>query len=179
VHVSRGWTWMASPFPVLCPHGNLGIARCKECKNERWRQAAARRRARDPVGVRERERLRKRTPAGREWQRRYRASLTPEQRAERNHRARQARRARHHGVARDPSITLMAVYERDRRMCWLCEGAVLAPGLLPHNDAEEPTIDHVVPISRGGGTVWSNVRLAHRGCNASKGDRDTSYPMMG
>ena len=31
-----------------------------------------------------------------------------------------------------------------------------------------PTVDHIIPISKGGTHTWSNVRLLCRGCNTSK-----------
>ena len=35
----------------------------------------------------------------------------------------------------------------------------------------ERTIDHIVPLSKGGLHVWSNVQLAHGRCNSGKGAR--------
>ena len=34
-----------------------------------------------------------------------------------------------------------------------------------------PTIDHVIPLAKGGMHSWDNVRLAHHNCNSIKGDR--------
>lgn len=34
-----------------------------------------------------------------------------------------------------------------------------------------PSIDHIVPMSKGGGHVWENVQVAHIICNSEKGDR--------
>lgn len=44
-------------------------------------------------------------------------------------------------------------------MCWLC-------GVMGAD-----TIDHVVPLTRGGDNEPSNLRPAHRACNSRKGDR--------
>jgi 5-methylcytosine-specific restriction endonuclease McrA len=33
------------------------------------------------------------------------------------------------------------------------------------------TIDHIVPISKGGLTTIENCQLAHRSCNVKKGDK--------
>lgn len=52
------------------------------------------------------------------------------------------------------------VFKRDRYTCQYC-GA--GGGNL--------TLDHVVPRSRGGATVWENVVVACQRCNAKKGDR--------
>jgi len=54
------------------------------------------------------------------------------------------------------------IYLRDRSRCQFC-------GARPPRG--EMTIDHIVPRSRGGKTVWENVVLACSKCNARKGDR--------
>lgn len=50
---------------------------------------------------------------------------------------------------------------RDRYQCQYC-GVVCRPGAI--------TIDHVLPRSRGGRTVWENVVAACHLCNRKKGD---------
>ena len=78
------------------------------------------------------------------------------------------------GAMVDRDITLQRLYERDHGICYLC-GEV-----CDWEDKEEkngtiicgnryPSIDHVVPLSRGGEHSWQNVRLAHRICNTLKG----------
>lgn len=62
-----------------------------------------------------------------------------------------------------------AVFDRDGWLCWLCERAVDATAVVPDHDA--PTIDHVVPLSRGGADTVDNVRLAHFICNTRRGVR--------
>jgi 5-methylcytosine-specific restriction endonuclease McrA len=54
------------------------------------------------------------------------------------------------------------IFERDRYACQYC-------GRTPPRS--ELSIDHVVPRSRGGRTVWTNVVLACTECNARKRDR--------
>jgi 5-methylcytosine-specific restriction endonuclease McrA len=34
-----------------------------------------------------------------------------------------------------------------------------------------PTVDHIIPLARGGSHTWDNVQLAHHLCNSLKGDR--------
>jgi 5-methylcytosine-specific restriction endonuclease McrA len=46
------------------------------------------------------------------------------------------------------------------------------------NADEYGSIDHVLPVSKGGTHTWNNVRLAHRGCNMAKRDR-TVYEKRG
>jgi len=61
------------------------------------------------------------------------------------------------------------IYQRDRNQCQYC-------GARPPR--EEMTIDHIVPRSRGGKTVWENVVLACSACNARKGHRLLSESSM-
>jgi 5-methylcytosine-specific restriction endonuclease McrA len=49
----------------------------------------------------------------------------------------------------------------EEKACWLC-GHLARP-----NDPLE--VDHVVPRSKGGATVRSNLRAAHASCNRSRG----------
>ena len=34
-----------------------------------------------------------------------------------------------------------------------------------------PSIDHIIPVSRGGTHTWDNVQLAHRYCNSIKSNK--------
>ncbi len=58
---------------------------------------------------------------------------------------------------------------RDGWWCWLCR-APIDPG-APRSAPGAPTVDHVVPRSRGGHHEWENVVAACRVCNGRKGDR--------
>ena len=69
----------------------------------------------------------------------------------------------------DKNITLMALYQRDGGKCWLCGKA--CDYNADSNDNSYPSIDHVIPLSKGGKHSWENVKLAHRGCNSAKGSR--------
>jgi 5-methylcytosine-specific restriction endonuclease McrA len=51
----------------------------------------------------------------------------------------------------------------------ICLGCSKAVNLRP-NDPLEATIDHVMPLSKGGQHVLSNVQLLCRQCNCAKGD---------
>ena len=42
---------------------------------------------------------------------------------------------------------------------------------LPHGHARAYTLDHVVPIERGG-QLLGETRPAHRNCNASRGNAE-------
>ena len=67
-------------------------------------------------------------------------------------------------------ITIAALYKRDHGICWICGQPVDIEA--DSNDNNYPSIDHVVPISKGGKDTWDNVRLAHRICNSKRGNRE-------
>nr|WP_269149928.1 HNH endonuclease [Nesterenkonia alkaliphila] len=58
------------------------------------------------------------------------------------------------------------VYERDAWTCGICGGKV-DPQVL-HPDAMSASLDHVVPLSKGGDHTRSNSVLAHLICNIRK-----------
>lgn len=62
--------------------------------------------------------------------------------------------------------------ERDGWTCWLCLEAIDPDA--PQNHERAASIDHVKPRSQGGRNHLGNLRLAHRGCNAARGDRRVS-----
>jgi 5-methylcytosine-specific restriction endonuclease McrA len=39
------------------------------------------------------------------------------------------------------------------------------------NDPLEPTLDHIIPISKGGEHSYKNVQCAHRQCNVTKNNK--------
>jgi len=85
-------------------------------------------------------------------------------------------RAVKYGCAYDSSVTLAKLIKRDGLRCAIC-GELCDPN--DHSWSQycgpmHPSIDHVVPMSKGGGHVWSNVQVAHIICNSEKGDRNES-----
>ena len=60
------------------------------------------------------------------------------------------------------------VFDRDDWMCRLCHEPVHREAEVPHPLA--PTIDHVVPLARGGTHEMANVQTAHFECNRLKAD---------
>lgn len=93
-------------------------------------------------------------------------------------------RLRRHGLADAPrdTITLDALIERDGCTCYLCgrktdrEDHYLSRGWFTIGDSY-PTIDHVVPLAKGGTHTWGNVRLACRLCNSRKRDELLEVPI--
>ena len=71
----------------------------------------------------------------------------------------------------DKDITLEALYRRDSGFCYICGRK------CDWNDKDGlkvfgkyPTIEHLIPVSRGGLHSWDNVRLACFDCNIKKSD---------
>jgi 5-methylcytosine-specific restriction endonuclease McrA len=65
-------------------------------------------------------------------------------------------------AARHPAFTRFNVFLRDRFTCQYCGEP------YPSHDL---TFDHLVPRSRGGRTIWTNVVTACATCNLWKGNR--------
>ena len=63
---------------------------------------------------------------------------------------------------RDVKFSRQNIYARDKHRCQYC-GIRLKP--------KDLTCDHVIPRSRGGGTVWNNIVTCCRPCNRKKGGR--------
>lgn len=78
-------------------------------------------------------------------------------------------RAEYWNVEYEPIIPA-DVYAADGWICQLCGEPVDPEKFHPHPDS--PSIDHVVPMSKGGPHVRSNVQTAHLGCNVRKGNRE-------
>lgn len=64
------------------------------------------------------------------------------------------------------------IFERDGWVCQLCGEPIdrqyVSPSMLA------ASIDHILPIARGGGDTPDNVQASHRICNTRKGARLTA-----
>ena len=75
--------------------------------------------------------------------------------------------------AASDSISLYELSKRDGNICYLCGGKVdasdykMVDGAFVAGDLF-PSIDHVIPLSKGGTHTWGNVKLAHHLCNSVK-----------
>lgn len=74
----------------------------------------------------------------------------------------------------DTDISLAKIYERFNGKCCICGGVCDYNDYIIKNGkkcvrAHYPSIDHIIPLSKGGAHTWNNVQLAHIGCNARKG----------
>lgn len=82
------------------------------------------------------------------------------------------RRARLRGLPADTGITLTALRKRDGDLCHYCR--VVMDFTRPKDRSYRPdraTVEHVLPLARGGFHVWENVVLACRRCNTRKNAR--------
>lgn len=76
----------------------------------------------------------------------------------------------------DWDITLDKLIDRDNNICYICGGECDKEDYILDKDnnfivgSDYPSIDHVIPISKGGTHTWDNVRLAHHHCNSIKKD---------
>lgn len=59
------------------------------------------------------------------------------------------------------------VFERDEWTCQICHGSIDTKLRLP--DLMAATLDHVIPLAKGGTHTWDNVAAAHALCNYRKG----------
>ena len=62
----------------------------------------------------------------------------------------------------------LTIYDRDNWTCQICAEPV-DPNAEPRSDWY-PTLDHVIPRSRGGTNDLTNLRTAHHWCNSVRGD---------
>ena len=76
----------------------------------------------------------------------------------------------------DKSVRLLPLIKRDNNICALCgepcdlydyEPTEIGTIITGEN---YPSIDHIIPLSKGGLHRWDNVQLAHRKCNREKGN---------
>lgn len=92
----------------------------------------------------------------RAWYRRWRLT-NPFKAQERNRR----RRVRLAGNGIE-SVSIDRIIIRDGMICHLCGKSVIA---------KEFSLDHVIPVSRGGRHAENNLRIAHRRCNSRRRDK--------
>ena len=87
------------------------------------------------------------------------------------------KRRQRYGDPRNDGIPLGDLIERDGGICQLCGGKVdLDDGFFDqdkrfHTGSKYPTVDHIIPLSKGGANTWDNVQLAHLSCNGGKCNR--------
>jgi CRISPR/Cas system Type II protein with McrA/HNH and RuvC-like nuclease domain len=77
----------------------------------------------------------------------------------------------------DKKVWLMSLIKRDNNICAICgkqcdlyDYEITDIGTMLTGD-NYPSIDHIIPLSKGGLHNWDNVQLAHRKCNRKKSDK--------
>ena len=69
----------------------------------------------------------------------------------------------------DENVTLNNVFKKYDGKCQCCGRLLSFEAEVCENDY--PSIDHVIPLSRGGTHEWDNVQLLCRGCNIKKSNK--------
>jgi hypothetical protein len=77
-------------------------------------------------------------------------------------------RQRAHALGAVGQFAASVIGERDDWTCGICSEPVDQTVSCPHPMAA--TVDHIVPISRGGAHTLANVQIAHMVCNSRKRD---------
>jgi len=80
------------------------------------------------------------------------------------------------GCAWEP-VNRMVVFERDDWRCRHC-GIETPKDLMGTMRRNEPTLDHILPMSLGGAHSYANTQLLCRRCNSVKGDRTQREPRL-
>ena len=66
-------------------------------------------------------------------------------------------------------IDHLTVFERDEWICNICHK--LIDRTLRGDNWWRATLDHIIPLCKGGTHTWDNVAAAHWKCNMDKSDR--------
>lgn len=93
-----------------------------------------------------------------------------------NTRKEQQRRIKIANALVDEDITLESLYRRDKGICALCGEACEWKdyewrGGFKITGNNYPSVDHIIPLAKGGEHSWNNIQLAHRICNSLKADK--------
>jgi len=80
----------------------------------------------------------------------------------------------------DWDISIPKLIKRDGIKCYLCNEDCNRQDFIINSNGTTitgesyPSIEHVIAVANGGTHTWSNVKLAHRGCNNKKGTIELS-----
>lgn len=92
--------------------------------------------------------------------------LRKEQKKKQKHHHYHRKRARHYGCVYTP-LNRKYIFERDNYKCYLCGIDVVLSKIYREDQA---TIDHVIPMSKGGSHTYDNVKACCNKCNSKKGN---------
>lgn len=96
-------------------------------------------------------------------------------RARGDDRGKHKKRAKRYGVAYEP-INAQRVMERDGWKCRICGKAIKRDAVAPH--PLSASLDHIIPMSKGGPHLYTNVQAAHFLCNSVKGTRSRGEQLL-
>lgn len=68
------------------------------------------------------------------------------------------------------------IYERDRWICGLCKKKINRRLRYPHPMSVQ--LDHIIPVTKGGNHVRTNVMASHKTCNNKKYNRGGGEQLM-
>lgn len=83
-------------------------------------------------------------------------------------------RCKKYKVPYDSTVRPSLVYLRDKYTCYMCGVKCIKS---KEYRIDMATIDHVIPLSKGGGHTWDNVRTACMRCNTRKGTNLIHYAL--
>lgn len=66
-------------------------------------------------------------------------------------------------------VNAINIFNRDNWICHICNKKIYKKYKWPN--PLSPSLDHIIPLSKGGSHSQSNIKAAHLGCNCSKGNR--------
>lgn len=105
------------------------------------------------------------------WKRAARAAgdVKPEPWSDRRRNNYHRRRALKKAAGTGDPVRMADIAERDGYRCGICSAPVDMDLAWPHPQSK--SLDHVVPLTKGGSHDPANVQLAHLVCNTVKGNR--------
>lgn len=65
-------------------------------------------------------------------------------------------------------IDPLILFELHAWTCWICKKSINRHLRMPNHMAA--TVEHIIPLSKGGTHSWTNVAPAHARCNFNKAD---------
>lgn len=87
------------------------------------------------------------------------------------------KRARKFNVEFDPKVKPFLIFERDKWTCKIC-GKKTPQKLKGTYEDDAPELDHIIPLSGGGGHVFNNVQCCCRKCNINKSNKPLGQLLM-
>jgi 5-methylcytosine-specific restriction endonuclease McrA len=83
-----------------------------------------------------------------------------------------ARRSRERAAFVDKGITVRALRKRHGDQCVFCDVTMLFGKAVPtKHHPQLATLEHMIPLTRGGKHSWDNARLSCYACNTRKNDK--------